>query len=601
MKNILLSLLFAATSMPLFAAKANPVPFQYVQSDGTTLTVRLHGDEHFHWYSTLDGVLLSREGASFYVASVNDDGTIAATSCLAHDAKERSTQEQAVAEAQDKEAFFAAAEVLSQANRRREPLNTDADPSYFPHEGSPTAIVILVQYTDTVFTVNNPAETFERFLNGDEQTETGYGESYNYGSVRQYFEDMSGGVFSPVFELYGPVTVSHDMAYYGDNSGSTTDVNYKELVTEACALIDDEVDFSADKYDSDGDGDVDLVYVIYAGYGESNGADAATIWPKSGYTSFGTYDGKAVRRYGLCNELNATPYVTTGTFATPKIAGIGLFCHEFSHCLGLPDLYPTVTSARVDNQEMEYWSLMDGGEYVYYGYCPTAYTSWERETMEWGEITTLDGDTTATLQVSETGCGESVKFVNPADEAEYFVLECIQRTGWNSRMPGHGLLVYHVKWPMTTVSFSQHPNNTAYEPGMAVVPADGILISSYNTEYTTSEYQQSHYGDPFPGTSGVTELTYEQLLPNYAWYEDGPQVEATLTDIAEDTDAGTVTFTYTAVPGDTDTAIRSVLDATGAETSGRIYDINGIYVGDDGTALPKGVYVIGGKKTAVRR
>lgn len=600
MRNLLLTMLLATASLPLFAAKAGPIPIAYKQSDGTTLTVRLHGDEHFHWYTTLDGVLLCKDGADFYVAAVASDGSIAATQQLAHDADTRSSQEQSIAAAQDKDAFFAAADRLAQTTRRREPLNTNADPSYFPHEGTPTAIVILVQFADTVFTVGDPADAFERFLNGDEQVETGYGESYNYGSVRQYFEDMSGGIFSPVFELYGPVTVSQSMEYYGANSGSTTDVNYKELIVEACSLIDDEVDFSADKYDSDSDGDVDLVYVIYAGYGESNGADETTIWPKSGYSSFGTYDGKEVRRYGLCNELNATPYVTSGTFSTPKISGIGLFCHEFSHCLGLPDLYPTTTSARVDNQEMEYWSLMDGGEYVYYGYCPTAYTSWERETMEWDTIGVIESDTTLTLGVGTSGCGQGMKFTNPSDEAEYFVLECIQRTGWNSKVPGHGLLVYHVKWPATTVSFNQHPNNTAYEPGMAVVPADSILISSYNTAYTTSEYQQSHYGDPFPGTSEVTTLTYEQLLPNYAWYTDGPEVEASLFDITEDTDAGTVTFTYVAEQSDSDTAIRSTLDAATSSAGNRIYDITGAYVGNKGDALPRGVYIIDGKKTAVQ-
>ena len=49
-RNILLSLLIALTSVSdAFAAKAKPGIEVLGQSDGTTITVLVHGDEHFHY------------------------------------------------------------------------------------------------------------------------------------------------------------------------------------------------------------------------------------------------------------------------------------------------------------------------------------------------------------------------------------------------------------------------------------------------------------------------------------------------------------------------------------------------------------------------
>lgn len=594
MKRLSFIFCLTAVSTFLWAAKANVRPFMVTQSDGSQLTVTLHGDEYYSWYSTLDGVILSRSGNDFYISNISENGIISPTTQLAHEYSYRSVAEQALIARQDKATFFSEVSDARRSTMRREQLGSSVNPAYFPNTGSPTAIVILVNYKDIKFTVSDPQKVFNQYLNGDQQVDYGHREDLNYGSVKKYFHDMSFGKFTPYFEVIEPVTLSNDMSYYGYNSDSKKDVNCDKMIKEACLLASSKIDFSDPKYDSNNDGDIDLVYVIYAGYGESNGADASTIWPRSGTGNFGSYDGKNIRRYGVNNELNANPYLTTGIFASPKINGIGLFCHEFSHCLGLPDLYPYSIAAQIDNQAMEYWSVMDGGEYVYYGYYPTSYTAWEREVLGWYSITSLTENANDIRVTPVNDGGKSYKMVNDSDPTEYIVMENIQKRGWNEFLPGHGLILYHVKWPNKTVNFTDHPNEIPGKPGFALIPADGILISSYNDDQA-SEYQASHKGDPFPGINGITELTYTQNLPNYSWYSNGPMINKSLKNITEETGSGLISFDYVH-----DTTITSIDDAVISDTvtskGKRIYTIDGTYIGSDFSKISNGLFVVDGKK-----
>jgi len=592
MKQTVLTLFLLASAITsAMASKAFPGVLTMKQSDGTLIEVRMHGDESFHWYATADGVLLSRQGSDFFVATIGDEGQLLPTETLAHNPDKRGAEERRLAASQDRSLFLSRLQQRSSAQPKREPIGT-ATPSYFPHTGTPTAVVVLVEFADTKFTVSDPAKVFDQYLNAEQLDDFGHSEQANYGSVAQYFNDMSFGQFRPQFDVYGPVTLAETAAYYGNNSANSDDVNFGEFLSDAADAADDIIDFSASKYDSDSDGYVDLVYFVYAGYGESNGADASTIWPKSGTRSIGTYDGKQLCRYGVNNELNMYPDFVG--FDGPQINGIGLFCHEFSHTLGLPDLYPTATSAQVDNQEMEYWDLMDGGEYVFYGYYPTAYTSWEREAMGWKPIEELTADSQLTMKPLDNG-GSGYKFCNPANNAEYMVMDVVENSGWNTHVPGHGLLVYHVCWPSATVDLWQSPNNTAGKPSMAVVPADGILISSYNENYTSSQYRKSHKGDAFPGTSSQTTLSAQMELPNYVWYNgESSAVKCGLRYISEDTAKETVSFEF-------------LIDyATGIETienedpKSEIYDLQGRKMPSDATPAD-GLYIVNGKATVFRK
>lgn len=358
------------------------------------------------------------------------------------------------------------------------------------------------------------------------------------------------------------------------------------MLSEACDKIDSKVDFS--KYDSDGDGVVDLVYIIYAGYSESiSGNEANCLWPKSGTTTFFRYDeygkkqgilkcdGKSFSRYGINNELNGKPADTKNGLY--QINGIGLFCHEFSHTLGLPDHYPTSSPANIaDNQSPEYWDLMDAGEYTYDGYRPTPYTPWEKMLMGWVNPITLSPVEAAQITLEPydvaskaykidadvndgnfsinpnytTGyvSDQTKKFLKERAQGEFLLLQNIRNEGWYKYLTGYGMLVWRIDYAdKSTVSLGDFPNNEKGISRVMVVPADGLVINQANCgdgmKYTWDEYDQNAQNDPFPaynaGEDGKDINSLTQVKFNWSTLTTRP-----LYNIKKDEATGMVTFDY---------------------------------------------------------
>ena len=598
MKKILFIFTFILFTTASWAAKAYPLPITITQADGTPLTIILRGDEHYHWYMTKDGALLCRQGNAYYVAAVEADGSLTATKQLAHNKDLRSDVERELISKQDRIAF--STRLKAKSARRRASIEDDllSEQTLFPHSGTPKAVVILAEFQDTPFTITNPRRSFEQYLNGKGRSENyDNGEGSNLSSVAQYFSDMSFKKFIPQFDIYGPVKLPNSLKYYGGNKGSLKDIHYDELIKDACTLMDDSLDFSA--YDANNDGYVDLVYIVYAGFSESfTGNTPDCIWPKSGFQNFGKFDGKTVARYGINNELNAYP----GAYSYPRINGIGLFCHEFSHTLGLPDLYQS-NDACDNNHEMEFWDLMDGGEYTKNGYLPTPYTAWEREAMGWMNIETLSEEGQLQLTPIQEG-GKAYRIVNDNATNEYYIIENIQERGWydaksnGKSIKGHGMLVYHVDYNKSYFTLGQKPNETKNHPRMTVVAADGLLLSSTNCNDSTLLYYQEMNGDPFPGTSGVTSLTDDMTR------QDGKSMLYTYTgklnkpiyNIKEDED-GVISFDF--MKDYSGTGISKPIIYR-EEQDQRIFTIDGRYAGTDLKALPRGLYIIGKRKVQVK-
>lgn len=615
----LLSLLISACTVMCQAVKMYSGIKTIKQSDGTTITIKGFGNQDLNYFCTTDGVLLYQDGTDFYIAGVEADGMLYSTGVLAHDAGKRDSVEIRLITAQNKEHFMNSIQSnVGKARIRREPLTPNS--TLLPHTGSPRVPVILVEFSDTTFTVSDPKAVFDKYLNATElfdKTEdsdmTG-----NYGSVKRYFTDMSFGKFSPDFDVYGPVTLGQPLKYYG--GGSSASENMADLLKDACSAVDDDVDFS--QYDSNGDGYIDLVYVIYAGYSESfTGNSTECIYPKSGTLANGAeFDGKKICRYGVNNELNGTPaeQMSIGLL----LNGIGLFCHEFSHCLGLPDLYPSPTNVAVRciNQNLDYWDLMDAGEYLKNGYFPTEYTAWERERFGWMTIDTLKSPCNVTLTPVSAG-GKAYRILNDKDETgkEYYIVENVQKTGWNRYLNGHGMLVFHVDYDDYEFSVGGcRVNNTAGHPRMALIAADGMFLPEYFIYETISEgssdierevnadlieryggkeispamYIAEMVGDPYPGTAEVTALT-DDTAPAVSWVYNGGYMGKPITDITEDTDSRTVSFKFM---GGADTGIRSIKADNGIKG---IFSIDGRYLGTEKSKLNKGLYIIGNRKVCL--
>ena len=619
MKKTVLILITLLCHLASHASKGWPYPITVSQPDGTQLTVRINGDADFNWVSTLDGVVLKQVGNGYYVANIDTNGTLSSSGTLAHDADKRSPAEQSLCKKQDVKAFLT-------VNTRPERLAATrgfggkGSTSFFPHTGSPRAIVLLVQFANRPFKVQ-PRKAFNQYLNSmdDKHQDFGNAENRNTGSVKRYFSDMSGGKFKPQFDLYGPITMPKNAAYYGEGSSSME--RYRELVSEACTMMDDSLDFS--KYDADKDGNVDLVYIIYAGYGESVSSIDSTLWPKAFVCGTDIKkDGKHVRLAGISNELNGHPDVHYSSTSGLLINGVGLFCHEFSHCMGLPDFYPTVspqwTTANnkqdfdaYDNQGMEEWDVMDNGIYLYNGYSPTAYTAWEREKMGWLTIETLTREGKVELKSIDQG-GKAYRIKNDKNTSgnEYYIVENIQAKGWNYKLPASGMMVSHVEyvpWAFSVFHGGDNSvNNIKKHPRMTIVPADGYLPSSYrkvsdNSNLTApymkkKQYDEQLAGDLYPGKNNINRLTDAQNMVNYAPWTGG-MLNKPIYNIALKN--GIVTFDF--LKDQTSTGIEQPESATGNSNEEKIYTIDGRYVGTNLNALPKGVYIKGKKKVVVSK
>ena len=470
---------------------------------------------------------------------------------------------------------------------------------YVPHKGKITIPVILVNFSDCKFSVNEPKKAFEQFFNGTTQTNLGNGNDQNIGSVGQYFSEMSDSAFTPAFTILGPVTLPHGVKYYGASTNQGDGEKSNALANDAIAALQASADAITNTalYSSDGK-TIDCVYLVYAGLGENYGGADSTVWAKT-YNYSGKLKDKNVRWMSIASELS--PFKTTD--GKPMISGIGVTVHELTHTLGLPDFYPLNEAAYLDNQEMEYWDLMDGGEYQGKGYSPAPYTAFERNEMEWPvDIEQLTENQEVTMSAATAEGGVAYQIVNPNNENEYFLLELIHKSGWNAKAYGAGLLAYHVNRPSATMTMLTRYNDVPGFPGMAVIPADSACLSSY-IEANDNYYYSSLKGDLFPGTSNTTELSDKALRPNFCWYNTDFNwynaskntkltTNRALTNIAYDESTGVLTFNY--INDVAATGIRQL--RINEEGSKAIYTLDGRYAGTSLQSLPHGIYIVGGRK-----
>ena len=479
-------------------------------------------------------------------------------------------------------------------------------------DGSPKVPVILVQFPDLRFTAglsdggqcetdaqcDTVNATYTLFCNGE-----GNGSHYTAlgsgGAVTEYFSDQSDTQFTPEFIVIGPVTLDSSYVYYGKNSSTTTDVNlskfYSQSLTKAQAIYEG----SWDDFDNDGNGSVDMAFFIFAGEGENaldpdTDADAENhIWP-SERGSGGTINSVTYGAYACCNELYEG-----------VIDGIGVFVHELSHALGLPDLYDTGYTLF----GLDYWDVMDSGCYCADGYVPCNYSAYERDFMGWQSLITLDPDSAQALTLSPISSnGDGYKIVNAENEDEYYVIENRQNKGWDtyighgtSSYKMHGMLVTHIdynqsRWINNKVNYYSYSH-----PGCTILPADGELFSAMDVT-TTSEYYAylaSMQGDPFPGTTALDSLAGD-MATVYTTTGDTPGLmNQPLYNITEQDDL-TITLDYLTLSDEEEDEENAIIALrSDGTTPTAVHTLSGIRV-ESTTDLPAGIYIVDGKKVLIR-
>ena len=317
--------------------------------------------------------------------------------------------------------------------------------------GDKKGLIILVNFQDTKFQTSD-AET-QTLYNNVANTQ-GYSDDNGFsGSVADYFKDQSRGVFNLTFDVVGPVTVSQNAAYYGENDAKTEqDSRPAEMVIEAVNLVAKSQVSNWQQYDWDNDGEVDQVMIIYAGEGEASGGDESTIWPHEYNLAAAQYYGEGSGPVTVATDLTVNTYAVANEviaeydyFGLPtgkyNYMGIGTICHEFSHCLGLMDMYDTAYGG---NFGMDAWSLMDHGSYNNGGFTPCNYTSFEKTQIGWITPEELTTAKSVTAMQAWNAADECYRITNPGNAKEYYLLENRQQKGWDAYVPNSGLLILHV-------------------------------------------------------------------------------------------------------------------------------------------------------------
>lgn len=537
MKRITSSIMALVTALHINAVPANQRPFVYTQPDGRQFTLTLVGDEHAHTYRDSQG----------YAVTIGDDGFV-------------------VRLAEKAETLLKAKRI--EAINEKRMLTAGLRNSFRPAPGKDTrGLIILVNFDDLKF--NNTKKEIHKQMNDE-----GYSKNGATGSARDYFIAQSSGQFQPTFDVVGPVNLDMPYRYYGANDKKGSDKNSAVMIFSAVQKAANDGLVDLNDYDTDNDGIVDMVYIIYAGLGEADGGDANTVWPH-----MWNLQGSAMFANQRIQDKRLGLYACSAEYRTDRFAdegksfsGIGTFCHEFGHCLGLPDIYDVSYSG---GYGMGTYDIMSSGSYLNNGNTPPNYSAFERYSMGWLMYDDITTDRDITLSpISESNT--AIRLSSPTSPNEYFILENRQQDGWDAYLPACGLMITHIDydeevWNNNTVN--NDPNH------------QHVMMMAADNSWTTS----TQSGDLYPGLLDNTSFTDTSIPNSLLW--DGTPLNKPVTDIKM-TEAG-ISFHM----GVNATGISSV--DFWHKADGRSFDIEGRELLTDRKQTgksPLGITIVNGRK-----
>ncbi len=501
---ICLMAMFRASAVPAY-----PYPVTVTQPDGSTLVIQGHGDEFYHFTTTADGYTIVKNDAGYYVYAQLQNNRLTPTDRIARNQAERTANDVSFLETTGKMLIEKANNDGARKSRRK--VATKESDSYYKNF---RGLVILVNFSDRKFSRSDAHSVYDHMFNdvnykgykNENGTSNRYGSMF-IGGVRDYFSQNSMGKFAPQFDVVGPVEVDMKSTEVNGNKNAWV------VFAQAIANLSSTVDFS--KYDADGDGYVDMMYFIVAGYGANySGNNDAYLWPHKWsleYVDVPAYNGKRMGKYACSVEL----YGWESNNQT-ILDGIGTVCHEFSHVLGLPDEYDTDYEAGGQSHDPGQWSVMAGGSYSQLGRLPVGYSAFQRYAS--GFLTPKVITNTGKFELNPMQENNEAYMLKTPVDKEFFLLENRQQTGWDAMLPGHGMLVFRVDstnlevWESNKVNAT--PSHNYYE-----------LLRAGNS---TSGAQAS---DPFPGTSNIMTLNNSTTPSLCTW--NGTYNTFGLTEITE--------------------------------------------------------------------
>ena len=498
------------------AVPADPTPSKVTQPDGTTLTVVLHGDEFLNYLTTSDGYTVVKNKAGYFTYARLDGNQLVAGDRIARD--NRTAADNAYLAAlpkglKSKSMVERGSKMLNHRNEVLRGIGHGGHMDYSKFRG----LIVLINYTDRKFddyvpSNYTPQDFYEQMINGHDYkgfTLPAGTKVECMGSVRDYYYDNSFQQFDPHFDILGPVDVPF----------ACTDAhqfNCDSIFFAALEALDPEVDFS--QYDTDEDGTADMVFFLVAGHGSDYSANNRDyLWPHmKDFTDSPVLDGVNFKLYACSTNMIGEEndyYIVYN-----NVAGIGTICHEFSHCLGLPDFYDTDSdgSGGVNHAYPLTWSIMASSFKNNNGRNPAGYSLYERYALGFAQPTLIDAEGTIELPALEkSNMGYRL---NTANENEFFLIENRQRIKWDKNLPGPGMLIFRVDstnvevWENNLVN--ANPNHNYYE----------LLRANFNGMNDSPR-------DPFPGTTNVTSITNATQPSLRTW--DGKLSHYALMNIAE--------------------------------------------------------------------
>ncbi|MEI6767253.1 MAG: M6 family metalloprotease domain-containing protein [Bacteroidota bacterium] len=537
--------LFLLSGLPTMAQKTSILKFQsgngiparvkpvvYTQPDGSTITLKLKGDRVIHWAENTDGYTLLCGTDKYYVYAIKDiNGNLVSSNVTAHNEGQRSAAENVFLSSISKGLEFSNSQIKAKLENYR--FKTKSSKSGFPPSGNPNFLVILMQFPDRAFT--NAQADIDSMMN-----EVGYN---GIGSFNDYHYENSFGKLDVATTVVGPYTAAHNAVYYGSNTPSD-DANVGELITEAVNAANADVDYN--DFDNDSDGEVDAVYIIYAGEGEANSGNPDDIWPHASTITTVTLDGVDVSKYACSNEL-----------INGDLGGIGTICHEFGHSIGLPDYYDTDYGTSGQGEGTGSWDVMAGGNSNGGDKVPANHNPYSKKMLNWFKPVEI----TSTQTITMTNAAEDsvAYYIKSAVNGEYFLFENRQFVSFDDSIPGHGMLIYHVDDNYIQAHLASNDLNAdSLHQGFDIEEADGDIDPTTQSD------------DTYPGTTSTTSFTDATLPGSLAW--NSSPTSKPITNIAENGNPGVITFDI-AVSGIAETSLEK-LSIFPSITDGKVYIIS---------------------------
>ena len=575
---------FLLSTMMLVSMMAQAVPAHkmwrtFQQVDGTKIELKQVGDENMHYYVTRDNIPVMRDNDRFCYAK-STGFSIKSTGVLAHEQQMRTPEEiinmSTVQDVEEARPFM---------KKKGVKKNLGSDhPSY---TGKKKGLVILANFSDKKFfdyseedggmaTLNR----YDAMLNEEGYTNGFYGA---IGSVHDYFLDQSYRKFDLTFDVVGPVNLENPYSFYGSNRPDD-DHNAPLMIKECCEAVEHLVDFT--DYDWDDDGVVEEVFVLYAGYGEATGGPTDAIWPHMWAYSSAAYYNKDLPEELVVDNVLVDVYACSNElygYSGNTQMGMGVMCHEFSHCLGLPDMYDTGYKG---NYGMGEWDILDSGSYNGprgIGWVPAGYTSYERQFAGWLNHTELKVNRRIINQKPINEHGVSYIIYNDNHKDEYYLLENRNKTRWDSYLPGAGLLIIHVDYDEDIWN-----NNTVNTTGMNNDHQRLTIFHASNSVHGGNDAYPYQDNDSLTDTSIPKAKLYNENT-------DGSKLmHKPITNITRNEDNGYISFLFKINPV-TDDIMGVENDELDAPFD--VYTIDGKMVAANMTkagmnALPQGMYVV---------